>query len=280
MGILHLTVGRFVQQLTTPGMTQTSSSNSASANGSGTQAIDRALQVLSSFVEHGDQGISAIAAQSGLSPSTVHRIVRALVNNGFLEQDAETDRYHLGHAAHVLGESARESWSFDRALPILERLASITGESVNLGILDSSEVVVIMRVESVQPLRFDQPPGSRISVHCSSMGKALMAHADELPKINFSAVTPATITSARAYRNDLATVRERGYSTDHEESIPGVSCVATAIRDATGRAVAAIAVQGPTVRMTDERMATIGGQLHESAADIQKALGLEQRIHG
>ena len=261
-------------------MTQTSSSNSASANGSGTQAIDRALQVLSSFVEHGDQGISDIAAHSGLSPSTVHRIVRALVNNGFLEQDAETDRYHLGHAAHVLGESARESWSFDRALPILERLGSITGESVNLGILDSSEVVVIMRVESVQPLRFDQPPGSRISVHCSSMGKALMAHADELPKINFSAVTPATITSARAYRNDLATVRERGYSTDHEESIPGVSCVAIAIRDATGSAVAAIAVQGPTVRMTEERMATIGGQLHESAADIQKALGLEQRIHG
>lgn len=256
------------------------STHTSANNGSGTKAIDRALQVLSSFVEHSDQGISDISAHSGLSPSTVHRIVRALVNNGFLQQDAATDRYRLGHAAHLLGASARESWSFDRALPILERLGAITGESVNLGIADGAEVVVILRVESVQPLRFDQPPGSRISVHCSSMGKALMAHSDELPEIDFSPVTMATITSLRAYEDDLAAVRKRGFSTDHEESIEGVSCVATAIRDTTGTPLAAIAVQGPTVRMTNDRMTTIGQQLQPFAAEIQKALGLTRHTHG
>ena len=106
------------------------------------------------------------------------------------------------------------------------------------------------------------------------MGKALMAHAEELPPINFSPVTMSTITSVEAYRDDLAAVRKRGFSTDHEESIEGVSCVATAIRDGEGRAVAAIAVQGPTVRMTNERMTTIGQQLQESCADIREALGL------
>lgn len=254
-------------------MTQTQPPNA----GSGTQAIDRALDVLSSFVEHPDQGISDIASHSGLSPSTVHRIVRALVNNGFLEQDATTDRYHLGHAAHVLGASAQEAWSFDRALPILERLGSITGESVNLGILDGAEVVVILRVESVQPLRFDQPPGSRISVHCSSMGKALMAHSSELPEIDFTPVTPSTITSLRTYKSDLTNVRELGFSTDHEESIVGVSCVAAPVIDADSKAVAAVAVQGPTVRMTSERMIAIGGQLQESVLEIQKVLGLTAR---
>jgi len=256
--------------------TQTQNSNAAAANGSGTKAIDRALHVLSSFVEFPDQGISEIALRSGLSPSTVHRIVRALVHNGYLDQDGETDRYHLGHAAHVLGESAREAWSFDRALPVLERIGSITGESVNLGILDGTEVVVIQRVESVQPLRFDQPPGSRISVHCSSMGKSLMAHAEQLPPLDFVAVTPASITSIANFEKDLAGVRKRGYSTDHEESIPGVSCVATAILNSDGDAVAAIAVQGPTVRMTNERMQAIGAQIIESASEIQQLLGFRR----
>jgi|GEM_PF-1389487 len=257
-------------------MTQTHNPTIAAGAGSGTKAIDRALYVLSSFVEYPDQGISDISARSGLSPSTVHRIVRALVHNGYLDQDIETDRYHLGHAAHVLGQSAQEAWSFDRALPVLERIGSITGESVNLGILDGSEVVVIQRVESVQPLRFDQPPGSRISVHCSSMGKALMSHADALPPIDFTKVTNTTITSAAAYEKDLAAVRARGFSTDHEESIAGVSCVATAIVDSQGMAVAAIAVQGPTVRMTNDRMAVIGAQLKDSAAEIQRLLGFDR----
>ena len=258
-------------------MTQTNVQRPATNAGSGTKAIDRALHVLSSFVDHPDQGISDIAARSSLSPSTVHRIVRALVNTGYLEQDVETDRYHLGHAAHVLGESAREAWSFERALPILERIGSITGESVNLGVLDGSHVVVISRVESVQPLRFDQPVGSRISVHCSSMGKALLAYTDELPTIDFAAVTPSSITSAADYKRDLENVRKRGFSTDHEESIAGVSCVATAILDTAGVPVAAIAVQGPTVRMTSERLVTIGQQLQESAKELRTILGLDRR---
>lgn len=255
-------------------MRATSESESSIPAGSGTKAIDRALHVLSSFVENPDQGISDIASRSGLSPSTVHRIVRALVSGGYLEQDGETDRYHLGHAAHVLGESARAAWSFDRALPVLEHIGSITGESVNMGILDGTDVVVILRVESVQPLRLDQPPGTRISVHCSSMGKALMAYTDApLDEITFTKITDSTITSGRDYEKDLAGVRERGYSTDHEESLPGVSCVATPILDSNGLATAAIAVQGPTVRMTEERMATISSQLMESAAEIQRLLG-------
>ena len=106
----------------------------------GTKAIDRALDVLSSFVDSPEQGITDIATRSSLSPSTVHRIVRALVQSGYLEQSPETDRYHLGHAAHVLGQTARESWGCDRALPILERIGGLTGESVNMGVADGTEL--------------------------------------------------------------------------------------------------------------------------------------------
>lgn len=254
-----------------------SANGNSSKSVAGTKAIDRALHVLSSFVATPEQGITEIAADSDLSPSTVHRIVRALVQSGYLEQSAETDRYHLGHAAHVLGQSARESWGFDRALPVLERIGSITGESVNMGIADGKEVVVLMRIESVQPLRFDQPAGSRISMHCSSMGKTLLAFSDDpLPNLDYARITPTSITTEADYEKELAKTRERGYAIDDQESIPGVSCVAAPILNAEGVAVAAIAVQGPTVRMTDERIEAIAEQAIASAAEIRATLGLDK----
>jgi len=254
-----------------------SSSDKTSKGVAGTKAIDRALHVLSSFVTTPEQGITEIASDANLSPSTVHRIVRALVQSGYLEQSSETDRYHLGHAAHVLGQSARESWGFDRALPILERIGSLTGESVNMGLADGADVVVLLRVESVQPLRFDQPAGSRISMHCSSLGKALLAFTDApLPTLNYSRITPTTITTEADFEKDLAKTRERGYSIDDQESIPGVSCIGAPILNAEGIAVAALAVQGPSVRMTAERIEAISEQAIAAAAEIRTTLGLDK----
>lgn len=254
----------------------TRAKSTAGATATGTKAIDRAMQVLSSFVEQSEQGITDIAARTGLSPSTVHRIVRAFVETRYLEQDDDTDRYHLGHAALILGQSARESLGFDRALPVLEELGAITGESVNMGVRDGADVVVILRVQSVQPLRFDQAPGTRISMHCSSMGKSILAFSDEpLPDLSYEKITASTITSKRKFEAALTEVRERGFSTDDEESIAGVSCVGAPIVNSEGRAVAAIAVQAPTVRMTASRQKALAAQAVEAAAEIRRILRLD-----
>jgi len=118
--------------------------NGQAKSPSGTQAIDRALEVLSSFVDFREQGITEIAERTELKPSTVHRIVRALVTSGYLEQREDTDQYRFGHAALVLGQSAREALGFDLAMPILEQLGGETGESINMGVRDGNEVVVKM----------------------------------------------------------------------------------------------------------------------------------------
>jgi len=250
-------------------------SNGQAKSPSGTQAIDRALEVLSSFVDHREQGITEIAARTGLKPSTVHRIVRALVTSGYLEQREDTDQYRFGHTALVLGQSAREALGFDLAIPILEQLGGETGESINMGVRDGNEVVVVLRVESVQPLRFDQPAGSRIALHCSSMGKSLMAFGDgNLDGLELAKITPTTITTKTALRAQLAETKERGFSFDLEESIPGVSCVGAPVLDADGVAVAAIAVQAPTVRMTHERQLAIGKRLTLATAEISRAMRL------
>lgn len=239
----------------------------------GTQAVDRALAVLTSFIATPEAGITELAGSTDLSPSTVHRMLRALVAAGFVEQDPATERYRLGPTAVVLGHSARESLGLERALPILRRLGGETGESVNLGVRDGFEVVVVLRIESVQPLRLDQPPGTRIASHCSSMGKSMLAFGDDnLDGISISTPTAHSISSKKELRAELKRVRKRGYSIDAEESIAGVTCIGAPILDQAGHAVAAIAIQAPTVRMTPTRQEHLSRRLLAATAEISELL--------
>lgn len=246
----------------------------------GTQAIARTLNVLESFLDRRELGITDLARRLDLSPSTAHRIVRALVARGYLEQDRDSERYHLGRATIVLGQAGRRHLGLDQALPILERFGAETGESVNMGLLDGHNVVVTLRVTSPQPLRFDQPVGSRIPVHCSSMGKSLLAFdapngPGDLATLQFARVTANSIGSVDELLADLEGVRARGYSLDDEESILGVSCVGAPILDASGSAVAAIAVQAPTARMSADRAAELGGRIMNVAAEVAQTMHLD-----
>ncbi len=224
----------------------------------GTQAVNRTLDVLESFLDRSKQGVSDVAERTGLSPSTTHRLISALVARGYLDQDAAGGRYTFGHNAALFGQVLRGHFGFDRVLDVLQRIGDETGESINMGLLDGDEVVVAARVASPQPLRFDQPVGTRLAPHCSSMGKALLAFdapngPASIDELVLSAVTERTITSTRRFADELALVRERGYSTDDEESIVGVSCVGAPILSRNGRAKAALAIQAPTARLTSDR---------------------------
>ena len=142
----------------------------------GAQAVERAIAIISCFdPDVDDLGLGEIAQRSGLRASTAHRIVRALVRGGFLAQDGRTERYHLGARLAVLGQTAMARYGLDLALPDLEHLARATGEAASLGVRSGGDVVVVLRAESAEPLRFDRPHGSRVPLHASAMGKALLA---------------------------------------------------------------------------------------------------------
>lgn len=241
----------------------------------GTQAIGRTLAVLELFRAHRrDLGISEIAEQLGLSASTVHRIVRALTDAGYLGQNAETDRYYLGRAAVLLGQAATERLGLHRAQAVLERLRDDTGESVNLGVREGTEMIVVIRAESRHALRFSQEPGSRLPVYATAMGKACLSHGadieEELAALpqQLHGLTDKTITSVPRLRQELKRIRSRGYSIDDEEAIDGVRCVATPILSPGGQLVAAMAVQGPAVRMPRTRLKSLVGGLQEAAREI------------
>ena len=244
----------------------------------GTQAIERSLAVLSCFMQADPElGITDIARALELSPSTVHRIARALVGGGFLEQNERTNRYQLGRAVLLLGQVAQRSFGFDRAHPVVERLAEETGESVNLGIRDAVGGIVAVSVASKHHLRFHQPPGTRAPLHASAIGKALLAFGgaldDELDALApLVPLTSATITSLPVLRAELARTRKRGWSFDDEESIGGVRCLGAPILGRDGRARAALALQGPSVRMPPERVEKLRPLLLRASADVQRVL--------
>lgn len=240
--------------------------------------MERALAVLRCFGEGAvvDLGITQIAAAAGLSVSTSHRLVRALCAGGVLVQDARSDRYRLGPLLVVLGRRAERLLGYARALPVLEALAAATGESVNLGIRAGAEVLVVLDVASDQPLRFDQAPGTRVPIYTSAMGKCLLAFAPDvdvelagLPEL--TGITARTITDLASLRAELERTRDRGWALNDEERNPGVRAVgAPVLHERT--AVAAVAVQGPTVRLTDASLDRVAAALVEAASDLAPLL--------
>lgn len=250
----------------------------------GSRTIVRALSVLRALRDSDtDVGVTEIARTVELPSSTVHRILRTLVVAGYVVQNSETERYCLGREAFLLGRAAGHILGFDAAMPLLEHLAETTGESVNLVVRDGDQGLVVLRVESRQPLRFTQPTGARIPLYCTSTGKVLLAFAGDLNGEvarlgELERLTPSTITSPRRLLEELTTVRARQFSVNKGERIPGVCGVAAPVLGSGGVAMAALAVQGPEFRMPDERIAELGPLVVSTAQAIVAVLPTGYRI--
>ena len=240
----------------------------------GTQTIARALSVLGVLRDaSSDVGVIELARALNLHASTAHRILRALVAAGYAVQNAQTERYRLGPAAFLLGRAAERTLGFDEAMPLLEQLAESTGESVNLVIRDGDEGLVVLRVESQHPLRFIQPVGARIPLYCTSTGKVLLAFGGDLHEEvarlgELIRLTPTTITSPRELLRDLEETRERRFSINRGERVPGVYGVAAPVLTTEGIASTALAVQGPEIRIPDDRVPQLGQLVIETAQAI------------
>lgn len=244
----------------------------------GTQTIARALAVLRVLRDTGgDAGITEIARTLDLNTSTVHRIAKALVSAGYVARNDRTERYRLGREAFLLGRAAERTLGFDAAEPLLERLAEETGESVNLVVRDGDEGLVVLRVESAQPLRFTQPIGARVPLYCTSTGKALLAFAADLEAEiarlgELTRLTGTTITSASGLRRDLDQTRRQGFAVNRGERVPGVCGVAAPVLDADGAAMAAVAIQGPEFRMPADRIPELASLAVGVAREVTAAI--------
>lgn len=163
------------------------------------------------------------------------------------------------------------------AEPLLHDLLAASEETVHLGVHSGSEVVYIAKVESRHSVRLVSRIGARVPVHCSAMGKAILAHLSEEHRTpllrSLPARTPKTITSVAEMGEELDAVRSRGFSIDDEENELGVRCVGAAITTAAGQPLGAISVSGPADRLTLARARKLGAAVIETADEVARRLG-------
>jgi IclR family acetate operon transcriptional repressor len=244
------------------------------------QSLDRGLRILG-IVSAGDGlSLSEVAAASGLPASTAYRMLSTLEAHGMVEFDKNEQLWSVGVGTYRIGTAfLRRRKLVDRSRLIMQNLMEETGETANLGVAEDDCVVFVSQVETHQAIRAFFRPGQRSPFHASGIGKAVLAHLPAervtaiIRKAGLETFTPKTLADGPALTSDLAVIRARGWSLDDEERHPGMRCVAAAIFNEFGEPLGGVSVSGPTVRMTEQRVAEIGPRVREAAAKITAMIG-------
>lgn len=221
----------------------------------GIQSLERAMRTLETIAAHGGVlGVSQVAAHAELSVPTVHRIVRTLVDLGYLRQEPSR-QYALGPRLLLLADSS-SSMLKNAAQPHLAHLVDELGETANLAMLDGGQVAYVAQVPSRHAMRMFTEVGKRVLPHCTAVGKALLAGtpADKvrvlLQRNGMPRRTGHTITDPDVYLEQLLAVARDGYALDDGEQEVGVRCVAVPVPSAPVRL--AMSISGPAPRVTSE----------------------------
>ena len=202
-------------------------------------------------------GVTEVGMLLGLPKPTAHRIVRMLESEGLLQREPGSRRFVPGARLVRLGLGvvAASMLSAPRHA-ILEALSQKIGETCNFGVMADNHVVYLDRVESAWPFGLRFEPGSHVPLHCTSMGKLFLSLmpvkkcALLLRSIPLYRYTENTITDAARLEAELENIRSAEVSTDNQEFLAGVVCVAVPVRDNNKQPVAALAVSAPLARMT------------------------------
>ena len=262
------------------------------ADSSFSASLDRGLRILSAFT--GDRsvlGVADLARAVGLNKSTTHRYVATLTKLEYLQQDAETRKYHLGPRAVDLGFAALDSMELTNlAGPLLQALADETGHTASLGLSDGPDVVYVDRRRcgrrSALAMDLNLHVGSRLPAYCTSMGKVLLAYKDAaalrqiLDRTDMARRGPRTITNREQLTAALARVRQNGLAVNDEELAPGLRSFAAPVHDRSGEVIAAVnvAVHLTVAPAAVEALAgRVEPPLRRTAAEISKRLGYRPR---
>jgi IclR family transcriptional regulator, KDG regulon repressor len=239
------------------------------------RAVERALDILLLFTQHGSLGLTEIADKVGLHKSTVHRLLASLEVKGFLLRDVQSEKYRLGFRVWELSAQLN-SQSDDPGtllLPEMERLRDQIGETISLYIREGSERIRIQAVQSNQAVRRVAPLGARLPLFVGASGKVLLAFEDEAIRdaIMNDESWPESVERG-FFLAQLSEIRATGYATSVEEREPGAAAVAAPIHNNSGKLFAALGVSGPSNRLDLGKMREISPLLIEAARRMGKML--------
>lgn len=246
----------------------------------GAQLIDRLLDILELLsLEKDGLGVTEIGNRTGLHKSTVHRIVSALAERGYIEKVPGRGVYKIGLKLVEISSVYLNSVELKtEATPFLRELTSKLSQPTHLAILDGTDAVYIEKVDMVNNIRLYSQIGRRIPVYCSALGKCLLSglHEGEIDEIlkrcSFERFTDKTLDKTGLLRQ-VREVPAIGYAIDDEEHDEGIRCIAAPVFDYRGAVIAAVSVAGPVLAMTPQNDSEIGRLLMETARNISKRMG-------
>lgn len=252
------------------------------------KSVKKAIEVLEALAKRENGvGITQLSRELNLPKSTIHQILSALKSVRFVEQNSEDKKYHLGLRIFELGTIVQSQLQLRKiAHPYLYNLSRKTNETTYLVVLENDRIVYIECVESTARLRSRPVFGERVPLHCTSLGKAIMAFLPE-EKINkiiyedgLERFTDNTITDPQILKRELKEIRKRGYAIDNAEHEEGIRCVGAPIRNHRKEVSAAISVSGPSQRFDPPRIQTMAKLVIEASEEISRKMGYKkQNMH-
>lgn len=222
---------------------------------SNVKSIHKAFRIIEVLDESGPLSIGDISAKLSMDKGTVHRLVNTIKEAGYINQDKDTKRYENSIKLFAIGQRVLSRTGLrDIARPYLEKLAEESNETINLSAFTGNGITYIDKIDSPLSVKIGINVGASLPLHCSGMGKAILAFMDKgeleetLGKITYTKMTEFTAGSREELELRLAKIKEQGYSTDKEEFSLGLISFAAPIFAYEGKPIAALSLSCPKVR--------------------------------
>jgi DNA-binding IclR family transcriptional regulator len=244
-------------------------------------AVERALDILEllSFSKVG-LTLSDLSNSLDAHKSSVHYLLDTLQRRGYVHRNEVSKRLLLGLKILTLSDAALAGVEIRRhAAAHLHRLMENSGLTVHLAVLEGDEAVLVDKLEPPGAARIATWVGKRMDLHCSAVGKAIMAYLPEeqfdrlARERGFTRYNENTKVTRRRIVEEIGQIRKRGYATEDEEGEIGFRCVGCPIFDREGRITAAVSVAGTTSQITSEKGALLSEQVKETADAISRSYG-------
>jgi len=227
------------------------------------QSLARGLNVLKLMADMGHGvSVTALADQLGVNKATVSRMLHTLMNHGFVEKASDGRRFQLGPALVRLSRAVIDRLELrEVAKPYLKQLVELTGECAHLAIFAQGQALYIDQVESDASLRVNADVGHMAPLHCTALGKVLLAFGKYPIPEKLDKRTSQTCDSTEQLKNELSGIRQKGFAVDNEEYDSGVRCIAVPVFDYKGDVAGAIGISGPAARLKPEKVPDVARQV-------------------
>ncbi len=248
------------------------------------QVLDRAFNIVEQLAtSESGLRIAELSKRTGLSKSTVHRILQTLSDRHYIVKDIETSAYTLGYKFVEIASIYLNAINLrTEAAPFMHEMASCFSATAYLGIFENGEVMYLERVEKVNSLRLYKEIGKREPVYCTGLGKVLLSGFSKeqfeiiAKSIHYHPFTPYTKTSFDELEQEVEFVKKHGYALDRYEHSKEHSCFAVPIYDYTNKIMAAMSVAAPQL-LENYSVSFLQEKMCGAAATLSKRMGYNRQ---